>query len=142
MKVKSIWLIIALIINVSFRDMEEGTDSVYGMAIIHHMEKFPTETIYVLKCDDIELPSKLGQHKIINIENVQAVMKGRKSLYVLKLLPIELNKANFDVGIIDYVMEKKSTGINLANSGSEVFTFSYNAEQDKYQIINRKKYSI
>lgn len=80
--------------------------------------------------------------RFINIENVHSVMKGRKSLSVLKLLPIELNKANFDVGIIDFQMEKKSTGINLANSGSEVFTFSYNADQDNYQIINRKKYSI
>jgi hypothetical protein len=142
MKVKFIWLIIALIVNVSFKDKEEGTDSVYAMAIIHHMEKFPSQTIYVLKCDDIELPSKLGQHKIINIENVDAVMKGRKSLYVLKLLPIELNKANFDVGIIDFQMEKNTTGINLINGGSEVFTFSYNAEKDNYQIINRKKYSI
>lgn len=64
MKVKCIWLIIALIVNVSFRNIEEGTDSVYAMAIMRHMEEFPTETIYVLKCDDIELPSKLGQHKI------------------------------------------------------------------------------
>ncbi|OQP39982.1 hypothetical protein A4H97_17345 [Niastella yeongjuensis] len=142
MRVKSIWLIIALIVSVSFKNREKGADSVYAMAIMQHMEKFPTETLYVWKCDDIELPSKLGQHKIINIENFDAVMKGRKSLSVLKLFPIELNKGNFDVGIIDYQVEKKSTGINLLNGGSEVFTFSYNADQDKYQIIDRKKFSM
>lgn len=116
------------------------TESVYKKAILLHFNSVNADTIYIMKCIEIELPSKVGKHNIVELNNVVNDIKGKDKLYAVKLMPIQLNNANIDVVLIDYLIENKNDeGINLANSGSEVFTFRYDAKLNSYKLINRKK---
>jgi hypothetical protein len=80
-----------------------------------------------LKSSDIEnLPNKIKSIRIINIsDSSQAFFLREKGQYVVKLMPIRVNKGNIEVCIINYTLEEEKGKILLSNEGSKVYTYSY-----------------
>ena len=136
-------LITTIIIVLSFKGFKDNTIDVYIDAIYQHISGFETGTIYILKCSDLELPSKIGSQNIVFIDNVNKFMKGRKKTNIIRLMPLHLEGGNVNVILIDYLLEKKANGtINLSNNGGEIFTYTYDVNNDSYKLVSRKKNSI
>jgi len=136
-------LLVYAITLLSFGKTIDLTNEIYENAIHEHCSSSSSATIYVLKCPDIELPTKIGNQNIVNIENLTKFMKGRKSTNVLKVMPLRVDEANIIVGMIDYLVVKKANGeIFMNNSGGEEIFYKYDEKCHCYKLISRKKNSI
>ena len=102
-----------------------------------------TDTVYVLKCYDIKLPSKIGRYNIIDIENSDRnLIKEKGSLYAIKVMPIELKKDTIEITLIEYLVSEENNERLMKNSGSQVFSYKYYTAKRQYKLIRRTKNAI
>lgn len=123
----------------SFR-LNNDTALLYQQSLLDHLFNEKTDTVYILKCFDIELPSKIGKHTIVDInENTSAFLNGKSSLYAIKLMPIEINKGIVEIVLIDYVIKSKAGEVIMSNAGSEVYSYKYESRGNKYKLLKKSK---
>lgn len=140
---KNVFFIFGLsILVMSFR-LNDDSKLLYQKALLTHVSNLKTDTIYVLKCFDIELPSKIGKHTIIDIsENVNSFLENSSSLYVIKVMPIELNKGNVEITLIDYILKNNAGEIAMSNTGSVIYSYKYENQTRKYKLLKKIKNTI
>lgn len=114
----------------------------YKQSLEYHLVDIRADTVRVLTCSNIELPRTVGKHEIIQNEEAANLFGNRKSIRAVKLMPIEVDKGNLVIVLVDYAMNKTSNGVRLHNEGSELFKYSYDARSKKYKLLVRRKYSI
>ena len=97
----SIRIIILSIIIMSF-SFNNDNKLLYKQALTSHISNLKADTVFVLKCFDIELPKHIGSCIVIDItENANSFLSNSPSLYAIKLMPIEINKGNVEITLID-----------------------------------------
>lgn len=124
--------------------VSDGTETskLYQQALCAHLSTGDKiDTVYIMKSFDIKLPSKIKNYHIIDVtDSLDFFLKNKKSLYVIKLLPIEINQGNIEIGIIDYGITKEKGEVMMIWSGSEIFIYKYSTKVKQYKLINIKKY--
>ena len=89
----------------SFKPTNE-TSTLYQQSLKYHLCDMDIDTVFVLKCFDIEMPLNIENYYIIDItDNPQAFLKSKGELYAIKILPIEINEGNIKIGLIDYILQ-------------------------------------
>lgn len=135
-------LVVTFCTIVSFKSDEE-TENIYKQSLQLYLGNTKTDTVYILKCFDIKLPSKIGRYNIIDIENSDRnLLKEKGSLYAIKVMPIVLKKDTIVITLIEYLVSEENNERLIKNSGSQVFRFKYNAVSRRYKLISRTKNSI
>ena len=110
----------------------------YQQSLQSHFSVIKADTIYVLKCPDIELPTKIGKYTIIDISNnVNNFLNNTSSLYVIKLMPIEINKGTIEIALVDYIFKNNSGEIIMSNAGSVVYSYKYESQSKKYRLVRK-----
>lgn len=126
-------LVLSLMI-LSFRS-ECDNEDLYKKSIILHLSQ--TDTIFILRSQDIEIPAKIGNSEIIIVDdNAKSLLQNRESIYAIKLMPIEINKGNIEIIIVDFLIKQEKGSIALNNVGNEIFVYKY--LKNKYKLIKRK----
>jgi len=140
---KKVVLIFGLsILFISFK-INNDSELLYEQALLNHYSNHKTDKIYVLKCSDIELKSKVGKHTIVDIsDNIKSYCGKDSSLYAIKLLPIESNKGNFEITIIDYLIKIHAGEITMSNAGSVIYRYKYEGSKNRYKMIKKIKYTF
>ena len=140
---KNIFFIFGLTTLVMSFRLNNDSKLLYHQALLTHVSNLKTDTIYVLKCFDIELPSKIGKHIIVDIsENINFFMGNSTSLYAIKLMPIELNKGNVEITLIDYILKSNNDEIAMNNTGNVIYSYKYENETGKYKLLKKIKNTI
>jgi hypothetical protein len=67
------------------------------------------------------------------------VIKEKSSLYAIKIMPMGLEKGTVEVTLIDYFVSEENNERVMKNSGSQVFSYIYDAAKSKYKLIKRTK---
>lgn len=139
---KIIAIITFLIIAVSFKSSTDNS-LLYKQSLLNHLSKAKTDTVYILKCFDIELPTQIGKFTIVDIsENTNSFLKGKPSLYAIKLMPVEMNKGVTEITLVDYIIKIKTGEVVMSNTGSEVYSFKYESKSRKYTLLKKLKNTI
>lgn len=140
---KNIFFIFGLTTLVMSFRLNNDSKLLYRQALLTHISNLKTDTIYVLKCFDIELPSKIDKHIIVDIsENINFFLGNSSSLYVIKLMPIELNKGNVEITLIDYILKSNNGEIAMNNTGNVIYSYKYENETGKYKLLKKIKNTI
>ena len=136
-------LIVCLIIGcISFKQ-EDDSINLYIQSLRLYLSDIKTDTIYVMKCFDIKLPSKLGRLNIVDIENSrQNIIKERGALYAIKISPIKLRNEIVEIGLTEYFVKEENDERIMSNSGSEIFSYQYDKPLHRYKLIKRTKNSF
>jgi hypothetical protein len=136
-------LIVCLIIGcISFKQ-EDDSINLYIQSLRLYLSDIKTDTIYVMKCFDIKLPSKLGRLNIVDIENSrQNIIKERGALYAIKISPIKLRNEIVEIGLTEYFVKEENDKRIMSNSGSEIFSYLYDKPSQRYKLIKRTKNSF
>lgn len=136
-------LIISFIpIFMSFTSDEENMN-LYKQSLQFHYSDVDTDTAYIIKCFDIELPQRIGKIVIVYIDNNAInILKDHNSLYVVKVMPLQVNKGDIEVVLVDFVLEETNGEVFMSNTGSEVFTYRYSKKEKKYKLINRLRNKV
>jgi hypothetical protein len=112
----------------------------YQQSLLSHLSNVKTDTVYILKCFDIELPPKIGKYTIVDISgNTSAFLNGKSSLYAIKLMPVEMNKGAVEIILIDYVLKSNAGEVVMGNTGSVVFSYKYQGQSKKYKLLKKSK---
>lgn len=116
-----------------------GDDSIklYERSIKEHISKRTNDKIHVLNCDDILLSSKIGKVQVIQSSDATVWAKEKKSLFVIKILPIQIYKDSIKIIIIDFIYTVKGGVPTLAKAGSEAFWYKYDSASGGYLLLNR-----
>lgn len=115
----------------------------YQQALTNHISNLKADTVFVLKCFDIELPSKIGKCIIVDIsENVSSFLNNSPSLYAIKLMPIEVNKGSVEITLIDYLLKNNAGEIAMTNTGSVIYSYKYESQTKKYKLLKTAKNTI
>lgn len=121
----------------SFRLNNDNT-LLYEQSLLSHLSNVKTDTVYILKCFDIELPSKIGKYTIVDIsDNTSAFIDGKSSLYAIKLMPVEMNNGTVEIILIDYVLKSDAGKVTMSNAGSVVFSYKYESKSKKYKLLQK-----
>jgi len=132
-------LILLICFFCSFKS-EEDTVSLYKQSLQLYLGTIKTDTVYVLKCYDIKLPSKVGRYNIIDIENSDRnLIKEKGSLYAIKVMPIELKRDTIEITLIEYLVSEENNERLMKNSGSQVFSYKYDKAKQQYKLFKRTK---
>jgi hypothetical protein len=117
-----------------------GDDSIqlYERSIKDHIAGLTANTIHVLICEDLELSAKIGKTRVIQSEDARVLTKGRKSLFVMKVLPLQLSEGRIQVVIIDFIYTLKGTVPTLARAGAEVFRYQFDTASGTYLLLDRE----
>lgn len=138
-------ILIAIIVIVgamSFTDSSESSQ-LYKQSLLLHFEKLKPDTIFLLKCFDIEIPSRINGIEIVDIsKSTREFLKGKDDLYAVKLMPIELNKGNIQISIIDYIIREKDGELTFSNAGGKIFTYKYEPNSKLYKLIKKTKNTL
>jgi|GEM_PF-3413616 hypothetical protein len=137
------YFIVSIFIS-SNNTKETETLKLYQQALCDHLETVnDIDTVYIMKSFDLEFPVKVRKYHIIDAtDTLDMLLQKKTSLYVIKILPIEVNEGNIEIGFIDYGVTKEKGEIIMAWSGSKIFTYKYIAKTKHYKLINTKKYTI
>ena len=134
-----------ILLSILIMSLKSNNDSylLCQQALLNHLSNLNTDTVYVLKCFDIELPSKIGKYTVIDIsENTSSFLKEKSSLCAIKLLPIEINKGNIEITLIDYVLECNDGKILMSNAGSVIYCYKFESQTRKYKLLKEIKNTI
>ncbi len=116
-----ITVVVLLVLIMSFKLKSDNT-LLYQQSLLSHLSNLKSDTVYILKCFDIELPSKIGKYTIVDLsENTSIFLNGKSSLYAIKLMPIEMNKGAIEITFIDYVLKSNAGEVVMGNTGSVIF---------------------
>ena len=115
----------------------------YKQALTSHISNLKADTVFVLKCFDIELPKHIGSCIVIDItENANSFLSNSPSLYAIKLMPIEINKGNVEITLIDYILRKNNAEIEMSNTGGIIYRYKYEIQTKKYKLLKKIKNTI
>lgn len=138
-------IVIAVLLStliMSFNPISDNT-LLYQQSLLNHLSIIKADTVYVLKCFDIELPSKIGKHTIIDVSgDTRSYLANNSSLYAIKLMPIEINKGAVEITFIDYVLKIDAGEIVMSNAGSVVFSYKYERQTKKYKLLKKTKNTL
>lgn len=126
----------------SFR-LNNDTALLYQRSLLNHLSNEKTDTVYILKCFDVELPSKIGKHTIVDIsENTSTFLNVKSSLHAIKIMPVEINKGIVEITLIDYVIKSNAGDVIMSNAGSVVYRYIYESRVNKYKLLKKSKNTI
>jgi hypothetical protein len=130
------------IINMPIENSDE-TSTLYQQSLYAHLSTLDIDTVFILKCFDIKLPSRVKHYHIIDIsENPKIFLKTKSDLYAIKILPIEIDKGNIKIGLIDYILREDEGEIMMGYASSESFIYKYNSKSKQYKLIKREKHTF
>jgi hypothetical protein len=140
---KNMIAVVLTALTMSFRFNNDNA-LLYQQSLLDHISKEDIDTVYVLKCFDIELPSKIGKHIIVDIsENTGSFLHSNPSLSAIKLMPVEMNKGIIEIALIDYVIKNNRAGeLIMSNTGSVVYSYKYERSTKKYILLKKSKKSV
>lgn len=135
----TIAVIILSVVVMSFKVNKDNT-VLYQKSLMLHLSNIKADTVYILKCFDTELPSKIGKHTIVDIsENTSSFLNGKSSLYAIKLMPVEMNKGTVEIVLVDYVIRDNAGEVIMSNAGSVIYSYKYESKNSKYTLIKKSK---
>ncbi|MEO6638381.1 MAG: hypothetical protein ABIN25_08895 [Ginsengibacter sp.] len=135
----TIAVVVLSVLVMSFKINKDNT-LLYQQSLLRHLSNIKTDTVYILKCFDIELPSKIGKHTIVDIsENTSTFLNGKSSLYAIKLMPVEMNRGTVEIVLIDYVIKGNAGEVIMSNTGSVVYSYKYESKSNKYTLLKKSK---
>ncbi len=119
--------------------IKDDTTELYERSLYEHIHKISVDSVYILKSPDIvDLSSRINNIHIINIsDSTQSFLLKQKGRYVVKLMPINVNKGNIEICIIDYTLEEEKGRIIFSNEGSKVYVYHY-IGKGKYILVRKK----
>lgn len=137
---KSTIIIIALwVLSMSFTKQSDNA-LLYQQTLLNHLPNAATDTVFILKCFDIEIPAKIGRHAIVDVsDNASSFIDKNSSLYAVKLMPIELRKGVIEITLVDYVLKNNAGEITMSNTGSVVFSYTYDNQNKRYRLLKKSK---
>jgi hypothetical protein len=122
---------------------DDETASIYRQSLQLYLSNTKADTVYVLKCFDIKLPSKVGKCYIMDIENSGGnLIKEKGSIYAVKVMPIELKKNIIEVTLVEFLVSEENNERRMQNSGSQTFSYKYDTAVGEYKLIKRTKNAI
>lgn len=124
--------------NTKFSDNE----SLYKRSLIYHLSQLKLDTLYVIKCDEITLPLTIKNYKVVEVKNFQDALKGKESLYAVKVMPFEIKSGDIGVTLIDYVLRDENGEIMMNHTGSSTYVYRYSSKSKQYQLLRRIKNKI
>jgi hypothetical protein len=137
-----ITVVLLSILIMSFNPKNDNT-LLYQQSLLNHLSDVKTDTVYILKCFDIELPSKIGKYTIVDVSgDIRSFLVNNSSLYAIKLMPIEINKGAVEITLIDYILKIDAGEIVMSNAGSAVFSYKYESQTKKYRLLKKSKNTL
>lgn len=115
----------------------DNTIKLYERSILYHAASIKTNKLHILRCESLELPTKIGRYTIAQDDDAVRLVKGNKSLYVMKILPIQVADGNIIICVMDFTLNTSSGNPALSYSGNEVFTYKYNETTKQYILLKR-----
>lgn len=142
MKKTSCLLVISLSMALSFH-WENETSSLYIKCIKLHLQSQKKDTINIIKNDFVQLPSNAGNHFIrtIDLANPDFLLSSQ-SMYVLKILPIQIERSYLTITLNDYLVNVKGNDTSLAYTGGKRYYFKYNCSTGKYTFFKSSDMSF
>jgi hypothetical protein len=121
----------------------DETSTLYQQSLCDHLSTLNVDTVFILKCFDIKLPSRVKNYYIVDIsESPETFLKNKSDLYAIKILPIEINKGNIKIGLIDYILREEKEEVIMSYTSSENFIYKYDNRIKRYKLIERKKNTL
>lgn len=137
-----ITVVLLSIFVMSFKPQNDST-LLYQQSLQNHLANVKIDTVYILKCFDIELPSQVGVYTIVDIsENTTSFLLNRTSLYAIKIMPLEIHNGSIEITLIDYVLKIDKGEIVMSNTGSIVFSYKYDSQTKKYKLLKKSRHTI
>ena len=134
-------LCICVVFFLSFR--KDDTVDLYRQSLKFYIGNSKVDTIYDLKCPDINIPEKIGRIAIIDIESSEVdLIKQKGILNAVKLMPIELNKNVIEITLVDFVLTEENKERIMKNFGSVTYGFQFDDAKKMYKLIKTIKHPI
>ncbi len=138
----SFGIVFLLIVIMSFK-LKTDNVLLYKQSLISHVSTVNADTIYILKCSDIELPSKIGKYTIVDIsENTSLFLNNKLSLYAIKLTPVEISRGTIEIILVDYIIQNNAGEVMMSNTGSVIYSYKYESKSNRYTLVKKVKYTI
>lgn len=115
------------------------TEELYQKSLMYHISNSKDDTIYVFRDFEIKVPVRIKNRIIVDIRDFANFSDQKGEFSAVKILPIELYKGSVKITLVDFYVKSHNGDISLSNIGCEIFTYSFNSKQKKYQLIRRKK---
>ena len=134
-------LLVLSLLEISFKPSDNIL--LYKQALLDHMINSNSDTTYILKCFDIEIPSVIEKYRIVDIsDNPNSFIDNKNSLYVVKIMPIEIKDGVLEITLIDYILESRDYEVIMNNAGSVVYCYKYERKFKKYKLISKIKNTL
>lgn len=138
MKNIAIFLVLSLL-GISFKPSDNIL--LYKQALLDHIINLNSDTIYIIKCFDIEFPSVIGKYKIVDIsDNPNSHIDSKYSLYAIKIMPIEIQDGIIEISLVDYILKRKDNEVFMSNAGGVAYCYKY--ERKSYKLISKSKNTL
>ncbi len=109
--------------------------TLYTRALQQHLVGIQTASIWLIGCEDMELPRKIDSHRLTPLEEVSREQRKAGGALVVKLLPLKLAQGDLIVTLADY--EYRAVN-NLVFTGTEEFYYRYDSKGKQYHLVRRK----
>jgi len=141
---KTFVIIIVIIYSamlLSFKN--DDTINIYTQALKSYIGNTKVDTLYILKCQDIKIPEKIGKQVLIDIEaSEKNWVKQKGTLNAVKIMPIKVDKDFIEITLTDFVLTMENNERVMRNFGSVTFIYKYDISQKKYNLIKKTKQHI
>ncbi|QJB37298.1 hypothetical protein HF324_05305 [Chitinophaga oryzae] len=132
-------------------DNTEAKDStnLYYQAFSNYCAQLSSENVQTLLLEENNIttesiPRRIGAHNIevLDVFGVQNKLKEKKSIILIRIVPLRIKNGNFFINIIPFNVVSTSSGINYINSGGSIVEFLYDCSSKKFNILGVKTNGI
>lgn len=117
---------------------KDDAPGLYARSLRLHMTSLSVDTIRVLRAGDIALPARIGQRPVLQQALPLALLGGKPSTRVVKVLPLQVRNGELVVVLVDYAASRVGEDVRLEWEGSETFRYRYNPAKKSYQLAGRQ----
>ncbi len=146
---------VTLILCASWQNGDD-TNSVYSLVLKTYVSELEglnrsvgaektraNETIYIINDAKVELPDKIGMHKIQDLgDSARKFVSEDRGLAAITLLPIKVDKGNIMIVISEYVVTFDGKLLRFGLAGGIAYRIGYDSKAKQYKITRKWNLNI
>jgi len=113
--------------------------TVYEKAIATHLKAQTHDTIYIMKCDEIQLNEKVGKFTLLNYASLTLPDSISNGKIIFRIMPLSIDKGQIIVSILDYIQRTKPENI-LDLFQQTDYHFVYDTKRLSYTLVKTIKH--
>lgn len=127
-------VILRLVIGLLATGPNDST-ALYIRAMRQHLVGIQTPTIWLVGCEGVRLPHKIGSHLLTPLQEVPVQQRKARGAVVVKILPLKLTHGATIITLADYGFRPPN---HLVFTGTEAFYYRYENKSKYYHLVRRE----